>query len=806
MLRRSWLYGLSLLFIFAASPSYAEGNERIVIDLGLAALIPHPQVVTAASLPSFIAAGPFLADYDGDGILEADIDADGFEATDPEVKDYDGDVTTRELPPNTVFQGRKNYTSIWSPSDVLIKSSGPLELYSLTDIRIFGAVRLAASTTLAARGVVDLRASAWLMDDAAGTLTVRSALAGVTGHLLPDIIDESGNLSDLRDSDQDGIADVDEGKGDADADGVADWLDQDTLSVKASTGFRSQMDLHEGDAQRLDWQGSRLLSEDDASLPAAGRPSVPFPFGMLELSAIGGTAGEEFQIFPSFPIVPPSTARFWAIDKNQAWIPLTADSVDGKAVLEVPDGGSLDLDGQADGRLTFRVGLGISPLLFSQFGDGLGQLSSQVLILNLDRQNPAHVDLRLNDDKGAPLVTDLDGGQIQGEHSIVVPPAGVRSLASDGIGDLKVGSLAAFGDHALSGVILFRGPAGLAGVGAAEPLPDGFLAPIETNVATDLDTGIAVMNPSDQERQLNLTLFDTGGHSVATAETKIPALGHLARFAYQFDWQPSVSLSSFMGQLRVDSDGLLAATVLQTRPGEFVTLPVVPLGSSPNTGNSLYFAHFGAGADSLLSEIILFNLDANDSADATIWMRNDDGQVPRIKLNGEPVGTYGYVVTIPPRGLKILSTGMEGDLVAGSVQVASLKPLAGVIVFSGTVGAAGVGSSPMITDGFSAPMETDLAHGLNTGIAVMNLGYVAAPLNLTLYDENGGFVAQATTSSPLKINGHTARYVTDFNWDSDVDFARFRGSLRVSSPVPIAATVLQTRPGQYATMPVAISN
>ncbi|MFZ0426708.1 MAG: choice-of-anchor U domain-containing protein, partial [Acidobacteriota bacterium] len=512
----------------------------------------------------------------------------------------------------------------------------------------------------------------------------------------------------------------------------------------------------------------------------------------------GGTSPVTF----TYPIAIPPTARFWGINRSQAWVSLSLTASGSKRVLQVQDGGPLDLDGQADGRVTFRGGLGLAPLFFSQFGDGLGQLSSQILVLNLDTQGSANVDFRLSDDGGVPLATDLDGVNIQGEHSVVIPAGGLSALATDGVGNLKVGSVAAYGDRALSGVIVFRGPAGVAGVGAGEVLSEGFVAPVESNTATGVDTGIAVMNLADEERLLSLTLLDPDGQSLATAQTEIAGLGHLALFAHQFTWQPAISFANFTGLLRVEADGSLAATVLQTRPGEFVTLPVVPLGSVPATGGTLYFAHFGAGLDLLGSQIILFNRHETAPAQATLTVRDDQGKVPSMSLNGVAVGPL-VQVTVPPKGLRVLSTGSQGDLVSGSVRVTSPQPLAGVIVFSGSVGAAGVGSSPRIESGFSAPMETDRSRGLNTGVALMNAGTRNTTLSLSLYDASGHRLARAAVSLP--VNGHKALFVDQFQWDTTLDFTRFQGILKVAPSDPISATVLQTRPGQFATMPVAVT-
>ena len=59
-------------------------------------------------------------------------------------------------------------------------------------------------------------------------------------------------------------------------------------------------------------------------------------------------------------------------------------------------------------------------------------------------------------------------------------------------------------------------------------------------------------------------------------EVTLPMMGHLALFVTQFDWNQLVDFSAFEGILKVTSSGRIAATVIQTRPGQFATLPVTP--------------------------------------------------------------------------------------------------------------------------------------------------------------------------------------------------------------------------------------
>ena len=45
----------------------------------------------------------------------------------------------------------------------------------------------------------------------------------------------------------------------------------------------------------------------------------------------------------------------------------------------------------------------------------------------------------------------------------------------------------------------------------------------------------------------------------------------------QIPWSPQIEFSDFMGLIRVKPSGKIAATVVQTRPGQFATMPVAAL-------------------------------------------------------------------------------------------------------------------------------------------------------------------------------------------------------------------------------------
>ncbi|HEY3132277.1 MAG TPA: hypothetical protein VGL91_22670 [Acidobacteriota bacterium] len=157
-------------------------------------------------------------------------------------------------------------------------------------------------------------------------------------------------------------------------------------------------------------------------------------------------------------------------------------------------------------------------------------------------------------------------------------------------------------------------------------------------------------------------------------------------------------------------------------------------------------------------------------------------------------------LTIPVNGLVSLKTDGQGPIQAGSVTVSSDRSISGVILFGGSVGTAGVGDSKSLRK-FVAPMETGF--GVNTGVAMMGLGQSQA-VQLELRDQQGKLMARSSVA--LGAHSHIAKFLTELQWDSPVDFSNFAGTLMATGLSDFAATVIRVSPGQFATMPVAEKN
>lgn len=232
-------------------------------------------------------------------------------------------------------------------------------------------------------------------------------------------------------------------------------------------------------------------------------------------------------------------------------------------------------------------------LYFAHVGDG-GGLTSDVVLANPSASGTANGTLELFDDAGDPFLVGFVG-QGNGQNSSVagstplgqtnavnfsIQPRGTLTLLTDGDGAAaRAGSAVVSSDRILGGVIRFNLPGvGIAGVGTSESLT-GFIVPVR-RIDGGINTGIAIQNTGATAITIRLPLRDGDGVEVANRTiADFAGRGHLAQFLNELF--ASADTSDFQGSLVVEvvGEGRVAATALElgTQPGEFTTLPVIPL-------------------------------------------------------------------------------------------------------------------------------------------------------------------------------------------------------------------------------------
>jgi sugar lactone lactonase YvrE len=306
-----------------------------------------------------------------------------------------------------------------------------------------------------------------------------------------------------------------------------------------------------------------------------------------------------------------------------------------------------------------------------------------------------------------------------------------------------------------SALFSYTNPAGVlvsqAGVGAAEPITSGMIFVDESGPRT----GIALVNPSQSDASVNLTLRDGSGREVDRKAETVGAGRHLSRYVGQlFGAIPA----DFTGSLTFASDQKLAAITLResrNAQGEplYTTLPVFDPSVPPAT-EPLVFAHIAVG-NGYETQIILMN-PTSQVLCGRIQLTGSDGYPLPVRMKGVISSQFSY--EIEPNG----SYRADLDNPSGSsAGYALVTPDAGNILPAGTalfrferggsvVTEAGVAAAPPTT---SARIFVDNA-ATYTGVALANPADYSTVVTFNLLDRYGDL--ESTTTRTIAPRGHLA--------------------------------------------------
>ncbi len=211
-------------------------------------------------------------------------------------------------------------------------------------------------------------------------------------------------------------------------------------------------------------------------------------------------------------------------------------------------------------------------LHFPQFGNGQGFVS-QIFLFNLDNSLSANARILGRTSQGNPFV--LEGQPL--DRVVEIPPGGVEVLETSGTGALQVGSVIVTADTPVSGVIVFGGGFGLAGVQAGPRFSQGFVGPVDSRLPQNIRTGVAIQNLEPDDAAYPVELVDGNGQVVAEAVIEVAGFGQIPQFVDEIQWDRPVDLNSFQGTIRVRGQGLSAVMIQNRLVGgvsQFATVPV----------------------------------------------------------------------------------------------------------------------------------------------------------------------------------------------------------------------------------------
>ena len=163
-------------------------------------------------------------------------------------------------------------------------------------------------------------------------------------------------------------------------------------------------------------------------------------------------------------------------------------------------------------------------------------------------------------------------------------------------------------------------------------------------------------------------------------------------------------------------------------------------------------------------------------------------------------GGLTVLTGMEPLGELTIATHGQGDLVSGSVKVASDGPLGGMLRYNlPGIGEAVVEASPPVSDALFAVRRQE--GGITTGVAIHNLGEEAMEVRCDLLQEG---VLRDSANIPLAANGQTS-WLLDQAFPA-ADTSDFAGSVHCDAPGRrrFSAVALEVDPGArvFITLPV----
>ena len=436
---------------------------------------------------------------------------------------------------------------------------------------------------------------------------------------------------------------------------------------------------------------------------------------------------------------------------------------------------------------------------FAHFANGQSSgvtITSDIVLVNVETSTvtPAiYFYNQMGEMIDADSVVDVSGDvAVAGDGALTVPMGiagrGEITISTNGEGALVIGSVRVFGTGRLGGVLRFDIPfVGVAGVGASEPVSDAIFP--ARRMAGGINTGAAIRNLSAEDMTVTCMLMQ-GGEVMDTTMIELDGDGHSSRFIDEMF--PGSNTTDFVGSVRCTAaDGGMFAGValeLDAPSGIFTTLPVVPLNTGSDSGESmLNFAHFANGefgGVATSSDLVFVNVATSAVAPAIYFydqMGNmiDASMVVDAMMDGVDVDSDGVLMVmdgIPPMGEMTISTSGMGDGMVGSVRVVSDGPIGGVLRFDiPTIGVAGVGASEAVNAAIFPARR--MANGINTGAAIRNLESGAATVTCRLMAD-GQRMGEAAIE--LAGNGQNSQFINELFPSANTD--DFEGSVHCTAP------------------------
>ncbi|MFZ0429062.1 MAG: hypothetical protein WAO20_13165 [Acidobacteriota bacterium] len=436
-------------------------------------------------------------------------------------------------------------------------------------------------------------------------------------------------------------------------------------------------------------------------------------------------------------------------------------------------------------------------IVFSHLGDGPfeNRFLQTTLLLANNTPHSTSGTIEFFSDAGTPLEMTISG-TTNSTFSFQIPSGGMKRFVTSGTGALKVGWAHVHSQQPITGMASFgvRDARGTiysdVGVAASEA---GEEFTLFADMIGQSRTGLAVANPTAESIALQLTLLRANGTEVASRSISLSPWGHAASFLDEL-FRGVAGIDEFEGSVRVASEVPFCGLTLRQTGDQLTSMPMVAPEPTDTSWTRLALPHIGDGSGSGLrirTSIILINNTASTTTGNVEFIASA-GTPLSLRLGG--VQATSFNVSIPPYGVKRLTSDGVGDLKTGWARVNIDQSIRAVGLFAITDSAGRLQSevgveSPFLRENFR--LIADSVELFDTGIALVNPEEGEnADLSVTvqLNNSQGQFVASKQVT--LGAQEHTALFFTEMFKDV-AGIQEFEGTLKVSGNAYIAPLCLR---------------
>jgi hypothetical protein len=342
--------------------------------------------------------------------------------------------------------------------------------------------------------------------------------------------------------------------------------------------------------------------------------------------------------------------------------------------------------------------------------------------------------------------------------------------------------------------------------------------PVETNLSSNLNTGIAIANPNTA--QVVMVQLVSGGMTVGTTTISLSQYGYTAKLLT--DLFPNVSgISQMTAQVRLSSctttactaagPGLIATALrLNIATGLFTAVPVVPTPLGGAVVRLIPHIAFGGSPAGVNFQTVLYLTTTSSGLTGQANLFDNNGNPIAATANGGATPVSGFRFSVEAGSVFKITLSGGSALQQGWLQLTQSDRTAPLIVnalfqtYNGptVISEANVLESPVSPKGL---IYVHLTPGItNIGVALANPQSTPNTVTLTLYNQAGFTNSSLQYIVTLPPFGHLAQYVTDMF--PQLAGTSFDGTLSMQSGLGASSVALRqngTSLVGFAALPVS---